>query len=449
MPGANSISALTRPGQSNVRFSPAETKLMVTDIKDILGRLKDKGVADFNKPQAIRLLNSNQTLIEFIPNELTEVKRFTSLIHSSFLILTHLVRNPSSDGVIREVERRNRVMGSINFQKTRTILQQNPTERIVICNEIHKTMDTPENIITAQILYSIAVQCNKYLSNGGRLKSGACLDNPTLQLLAFIRAYTMDLLSTKTMRNVLPTAISNLSNFESLFSSVIERIYLTKVPRYFIGIINLLYTWKYFVWIANRNIPLLDRLLFHYFFNLKDDDNQLYECWVLYKILEEITSIPNLKFRESNSSHGGVTFRSFDGSISVTYQGTYETGWMRQETPIQDRPDLVVEINKRPALILDAKNSDLALRNSTTYREQMDSYLRSVGKGQTDYGIFIFSLGEREHWDEIRRGSQKILCMTLSPKSDKNNETLNQQTLQTIIELVKTLRKVKNNKIEL
>jgi hypothetical protein len=78
-----------------------------------------------------------------------------------------------------------------------------------------------------------------------------------------IRNYAISLLSSNTMKRTLPYAIDSISNFDILFRNMIDRIYLGKVPKYFIGIYNLLYKWKYFVWVSSRfnrkytEVPLL------------------------------------------------------------------------------------------------------------------------------------------------------------------------------------------------
>jgi len=423
--------------QSSVTLSEEQIELMITDIRDILGRLKDKSVIDFEKEKSIMLLDSDGTLIEFKRTELTEIKRFTSLVTASIRLLEYLVRNPSSSTVVKEVERNDRIMGSPNIQKTIAINRVYSKNTTVVCNEIHKTMDTPENHVLAQILFSIVIQCNKYLLKGGKLDSGALIDNPTLDILSSLRDYTADLLSTNTIKSVLPNAIATLANFESIFKSMIERLYLGKVPSHFAGMYNILHKWKYFVWISNKNPDLIEHSLRYYFFNLTNK-NQLYECWVLYKILNTLTEIFDLKLKETDRSKGEVTFGSTNNSITVTYQRIYETDWKdKEKKPVQEKPDIVIEF-KGSTLILDAKNSDLS-EGGYPYREQMDSYMRSAGIENTKYGIFIFSQGDQMDYREIGRMHQKILWRSLHPTNDMNKVPFNVQILDELTKIFKSL----------
>ena len=370
--------------KSKVRFTEEQVEAMITDLKDLLGRLREKQVFDFSKEKGIKLLDNNNTLIEFKRTELTEVKRFISLVKASSFLLLYLARNPSSITKIEEIERSDRIMGSINIRKTmqnNRFANQKP--KIVICNEIHKSIDTPENIILAQILFAILVYCNRYLSSKSILKSGAKLDVPTLESLAFIRNFVTNLLATKSIKAILPLAIDNMNNFDSFFKLMIDRIYLGKVPKNFVGIYTIFYQWKYYVWVSSREYELVKNTLRYYFYNLKNL-NLLYESWVFYKILDLFTGIFDLRLAETSHSNGVATFRSHDGSISITYQRTYESGWIDSQGPIiYDKPDIVIEFNNLITLILDAKNSIITPTNPYPYRRQMDDYIASAGLDRT------------------------------------------------------------------
>ena len=262
---------ISKAFESKDRFTEEQIEIMITELKDLLGRLREKGVFDFSKEKGIRLLDSDNTLIEFKRTELTEIKRFISLVKASLNLLVFLARNPSSITRIEEIERTDRIMGSVNVRKTMQCLNyagQKP--QIVVCNEIHKSIDTPENIILAQILFAILVYCNRYLSGSPILKSGASLDVPTLQSLAFIRNFVINLLATKSIKANLPRAIDNINNFESFFKLMIDRIYLGKVPRNFVGIYTLLHQWKYYVWVSSKEHELIENTLTYYFFNLEE-----------------------------------------------------------------------------------------------------------------------------------------------------------------------------------
>ena len=335
-------------------------------------------------------------------------------------------------------------MGSINIRKTmqnNRFANQKP--KIVICNEIHKSIDTPENIILAQILFAILVYCNRYLSSKSILKSGAKLDVPTLESLAFIRNFVTNLLATKSIKAILPLAIDNMNNFDSFFKLMIDRIYLGKVPKNFVGIYTIFYQWKYYVWVSSREYELVKNTLRYYFYNLKNL-NLLYESWVFYKILDLFTGIFDLRLAETSHSNGVATFRSHDGSISITYQRTYESGWIDSQGPIiYDKPDIVIEFNNLITLILDAKNSIITPTNPYPYRRQMDDYIASAGLDRTSYAILIFSTGVEENWKEISRREpnngleHKIFWLSLVPTLHDKKGELNERAIERIVQLIK------------
>jgi hypothetical protein len=422
-------------------FSDAQTEFMITDLRDILGRLKKNNVLDYLKENAIRLLDSKNTSIEFRRTEYTEIKRFISLVRSSLPLLTHLTRNPTSITVIDEVERQDRIMGSMNIQKTILANKHNLREtKTVICNEIHRTVNSPENQILACILFSISLYCDRYISKAGLLNSGTYLDSPTLNNLSSVRNHVIKLLSSNIIKCSLPYAITNTSNIETLFRSMIDRIFLGKVPNYFTGIYNLLHKWKYFIWVSARNFDLITNTLRYHFFSLKKYE-ELYECWVFYKILDLLTEVMNFKLKETTSNKGIASFRSRDGSIKVTYQRIYETGWMDKDEHIHDKPDIVIEFKNSKSVILDAKNSILDPGKSYPYLRQMDSYIRSSGVEKTNFGIFIFSSAAEENWKEIKKQEQKIMWMGLSPGFDSEIKLANEQSIENITQIIKLCAK--------
>jgi hypothetical protein len=422
--------------RSRVGFTDQQIELMITDLKDMLGRLKEKSVLDFSKENAVRLLDSNNTQIEFRVTEYTEVKRFIALVTDSFPILTYLTRNPTSLTEINEVYRRDRIMGSINIQKTLMVNRHSSQDKTVVCNEIHKTMISPENQILADILFSIILYCDRYISSSGLLYSGARLDVNTVRKLGSIRNYATSLLSSNTMKRTLPYALSNITNFDVLFRDMLDRIYLGKVPKHFVGIYDLLHKWKYFIWVSSKKYDLVENTLRYYFFNLKNY-NQLYECWVFYQILFLLTDIFDLKVRETTHTKGVATFESKDASIKVTYQRIYDTGWMDKDEPIHDKPDIVIEFNNTKTLILDAKNSILPPDKKYPYLRQMDSYIRSAGTERANFGIFIFSSALEHDWKEIKKQDQRIMWIGLSPMSGAVTKLSNGKATEKITEVIK------------
>ena len=138
------------------------------------------------------------------------------------------------------------------------------------------------------------------------------------------------------------------------------------------------------------------------------------------------------KLQQTKPLDGGISFRSLDKTVTITYQRKYETEWWKkkQERFMQDRPDIVIEFKSGKVLVLDAKNSDLA--SGTSYREQIESYMRTAGNEKADYGMLVFSKGEKKDWEEAAKGSQKVYWRTLTPK----NEDLNLETIDEIIQIV-------------
>lgn len=428
--------------RSIVSFNDEEIEFMISDLKDILGRLRERSVLDFSKDNSIKLLDADNTRLQFKRTELREIKRFISLVWDSSSLLRYLTRNPTSATKIEQVIRRDRVMGSINIQKTAEINRNRSDFKEVVCNEIHKTNHTPENLILTQILFSILIFCNKYISSAGVLSSGAHLSRTSLDDLNSIRSYTVNLLSTYAIRQLLPAAIENIGKFENLFKLMIEHICLGKSPRNFAGIYRILHKWKFFVWISSKDINPVENTLRYHFFDLKNRD-QLYECWVFYKILELLCDTFDFKLSETTYSKGVATFRSTENSIEVTYQGIYRTGWINSENPVYDRPDIVIEFNKNIILILDAKNSIIPPGNRYPYRRQMDSYINSLGMNKTKFAILIFSSGMEKDWKQISRIEddhkleQKIIWISLSPSSHTNIRNSNQHAIQKIVDIIK------------
>ena len=148
----------------------------------------------------------------------------------------------------------------------------------------------------------------------------------------------------------------------------------------------------------------------------------------------------NYRLKETTHTEGGIaSFRSRDGSIKVTYQRSYETGWMDNDKPIQDKPDIVIEFNNSKTVILDAKNSILDRGEHYPYFRQMDSYIRSSGI-KTNFGIFVFSTAAEEDWKEIKKQDQKILWIGLSPGSDTKTKLVNEQAIEKIKQIIKLCR---------
>jgi hypothetical protein len=63
------------------------------------------------------LLDRKGTKIEFKQTEISEQRKFLALVKGSFPLFNYLVRNPSSLTITKEVQRSDRIMGSVNLQK--------------------------------------------------------------------------------------------------------------------------------------------------------------------------------------------------------------------------------------------------------------------------------------------------------------------------------------------
>ncbi|MGD1838205.1 MAG: hypothetical protein ACPKPY_09130 [Nitrososphaeraceae archaeon] len=427
--------------QSNVKFTDDEIEFMITDLKDLLSKLQEKNVIDFNKEKEIMLLNEEGIKIQFKKTEIAELKRFISLVKRSFLLFNYLVRNLSHLIVTKEVERSDRIMGSINIQKTiATSLQYPKQKNVVVCNEIHKTFNTQENYLLTQILFSINILCNRYLSLQKSPDSNIKIDEPTKMDLQQIQNYAMDLLSSKMIKNILYPAINNISNYRLYLEVILEKILQGILPNYYIGLVNLLYKWKYFVWVSNNNPPMLEHSLRYYFFTLKNKDraNKLYECWTYYKILDHLSNLFNMKFK-SNNIKSEVKFVASNGKIKdVIYQKSLDTGWTYTENQeiksIKDKPDVVINLKNGKVIVIDAKHSNLNT-SEFSYRRQMDSYMYSVGIEKTDCGIFLFSKGNKNSWQELKRKNQIMIWRSLTPTTDLHNE-LNDNVFQELTHII-------------
>jgi len=153
----------------------------------------------------------------------------TALVKKHIPALNYLVRNPSFIPLTKEVERDDRIMGAINYKKTTQLRQRELQNRNkVVCLEIIRRQNTPENLLLAQIVFSIAMYCDKYISMEGLVESRDKI-LPTINNLITIRNYASQLLSTKWIKDILPEAIGLLHNSDKLFEALMIRIRLNKI----------------------------------------------------------------------------------------------------------------------------------------------------------------------------------------------------------------------------
>jgi hypothetical protein len=389
------------------QFSDLQVNLMITEIADILGKLRKNSVYDFDKENAILLLGRAETRIEFEKTELMEVKRFVALVKQHMEALTYLTRKIQFVNTIQERERKDRIMGAINYGKTVQLRQREALNNDkVICLEIHRSFDTPENRLLALVLSSIVAYCDKYLVKNGELESGTRIGVSTLSSLRLIKRYTVNLLATRSIKQIVPYSIGSMQDYHSLFKLMMNRIYQGKIPKYFANILKLFYEWRYFRWVTSKNTELSEHMLRYYFFNTKDP-NLLYECWVCYKVLDSMVDNFKVKFKESRSSE--TLFMSEDGSIKMIYQKRYKTRWLKNGNPIEEIPDIVIEFKNGLTIVVDAKNTEYSSEAHNPYWRQITSYIDHAG---AQFGVLIFSRADEALWDDLTTEEEKIASWT-------------------------------------
>jgi hypothetical protein len=415
------------------QFLDLQVDLMITEIADILGRLRENSVYDFDKEKAILLLDKDATRIEFRKTELMELKRFIALVKQHMKALTYLTRRMQFVNTIQEREREDRIMGAINYGKTIQLRQRDALSNDkAICSEIHKSFDTPENRLLVLVLSSIVAFCDKYLAKNGDLESGTRIDVHTLSTLQLIQQYTINLLATKSIKLILPYVLGSQQDYHNLFKLMMKRVYQGKIPKYFANILKLFYEWRYFRWVTSKNTELLEHMLKYYFFNAKNP-NLLYECWVFYKILDIMVDNFKVKFKESGRSE--TTFISDDGFIKVIYQRRYKAKWFKKGEVIYEIPDIVIEFTNgsRLTVVVDAKNAEYSPDKHNPYRRQIDDYM---GYANAQFGVLIFSRGDRDLWDDLTTEAGHISSWaTLTPSMTGVKDTTN-KNLEKLIDQI-------------
>jgi hypothetical protein len=122
-------------------------------------------------------------------------------------------------------------MGSINYAQTMKI-RQSSTEhkKTVVCQEILRDCQTPENILLTLILFSTVVYSDKCLSLEALVESQDKLD-VTISQLREIRSKASYLLSSRIIKDILPNSMDFLPIVNQLFAAMKNRIELGKIPR--------------------------------------------------------------------------------------------------------------------------------------------------------------------------------------------------------------------------
>ncbi len=383
---------------------------MSREVGELLGTLKEKNVIDFEESLPIILIDRSSSKIFFEKTHQLRVKRFTSLVARYIPVLHYLSKHLTYENNVVDVKRDDRIMGAINYRKTCT-MHQGIGDNSIICSEIHKNFNTPENIFLVIILLSIIFYCAKYIKLEGLVESNRL--NPTKQELITIHMYVSKILSTRIIKQIVPSAIESTNKLNELLQLTLTRLYTQKIPKKFANIIKLFYYWKYFIWLAYNDKEIAKDVLYYHFMNL-DNTNDLYECWVFTKILYEISKKKNVKLKQIRASKGLVTFTTMDNSLRITYQVTYATPWIYKDKFIEDNPDIVIEKSDGTCFILDAKNSYYSPKNLTPNLHQMRSYLSTTN---SNYGIFIHSNSQDPKcWQEIfTEKGQNIVWTSLIP----------------------------------
>lgn len=419
--------------RSKVIFDDQDVKRMCDDIGEILGRLKQKSVFDYESRRSVLLADKKTVDIEYKRNDLLEVKRFVDLVSRHLPALTYLVRNPINESLPKEVERSDRLMGSISYSSTTRLRQRTPgSSSSVICLEIHRSFDTPENRILALILLSIANYCDKYTYLEGLVESRNRIE-PTIEDLKKIRVHVTSLLSSKAIRQVLPTAISSTEQIDQIFIAISKRIRENRIPVIYFSIIKLLFYWRHRLYIHYNNVSILKDVLFYHSLKLKDK-NKLYEAWVFYHLLDRLVGHYGKRFVEISGRDDVPVFATDDRSVLIRYQPSYLTGWVDVNRPIYDTPDIVIEFDNNIRFIVDAKNSRHFAKHPRPNFRQMRSYLSTT---DAKVGVFVHSeADDASLWKVVKNNTgETIMWTSFSPRV--SNTTVDYSNIVRLIEFIK------------
>jgi hypothetical protein len=247
--------------------------------------------------------------------------------------------NRSFENYTLAVKRNDRIMGAIDYGRTITYRQRNPNTNTVICQEIRRTYNVPENLLLAITLFAILTYCDKCIQLQGLVESFKKI-NHTIRELESIRSYVTILLSMKFIRQILPNALESRNKLDQLLYLVVQRIRQNKAPTHFAKLVNLFYKWRFYISVTSNENDIAEHFLQYHFMDL-GDTNDLYECWVFCKILYAIAEKYELKLTEVRSSNGIVTFNDDDNSFRLIYQPRYPTEWTDEGKPIEDIPDTI------------------------------------------------------------------------------------------------------------
>jgi hypothetical protein len=396
------------------KLTESQIRIMSREIGELLAKLKKDNVFDLKESLPIILIDRTSSNIEFKRNEILQVKRFTSLIRKYLQVLSYLSTHPTFDNIIVEIKRSDRIAGSVNLRKTILAKQRAiQKENSLICSEIRRKYETPENLLVVIILISIISYCDKFIKLSRLVESIRRID-PTISELRIIRNYVQVLLSKQLFRKILPIALEYRNNMTNLIEEIKTRIKQQKISVHFTNIFKLFYEWNYFISISFNDEEITKHVLYYHFMNLASL-NDLFECWVFVKVLNEISNIFDLKLNEVNSRKGVCTFVSKDKTLRLIYQAKIFSKWKDEFYEFYDYPDIVLEFSNGRRIIIDAKNSKYEYNNPRPNFDQMRSYLKST---DADLGFFIHSNSQKPNlWYKISdvSNTKQIIWTTLIP----------------------------------
>ena len=93
-------------------------------------------------------------------------------------------------------------------------MRQRIGDHSIICSEIHKNFNTPENIFLVIILLSIVFYCTKYIKLEGLVESNRL--NLTIHELMTIQMYVSKILATRIIKQIVPSAIESTYKLNEL-----------------------------------------------------------------------------------------------------------------------------------------------------------------------------------------------------------------------------------------
>ena len=250
--------------------------------------------------------------------------------------------------------------------------------------------------------------------------SGKQLDLPTMEEMRQIKLFASQLMTTRFIHKLMEDAGYSITSMEEDLSALRSLALADRIPRAYLSLIQFFEKWKNFLWVAWTEDAVQHALRYH-FFSL-DDEDQLYESWVCFKILRSIVDLYDLVLVERNSKTG-ILFRSTNGLLSIRYQKRFPTGWEYGGEEKEAVPDVIVESSGESKLVIDAKNTLWDKTLPDGFRRQVGEYLNLTN---CRCGLLIHSCGPSNVWEKMtkRETGQEINWTQLSPGQETNNRII-------------------------